>query len=380
MTPTDPSAGTGHPDEEVLAGTPYRFIRRLGQGGMADVFLVEHEGIRRAAVIKLLHQALADNPKALESARVEAHALAALDEPNIVQVLDFRQTARGRPFLVLEYLEGRTLREEINARGELPLSEALLLVRQALAAFIAVHRLGIVHRDIKPENLFVCTSAGKPLLKVLDFGVARIIPGVSPEAPAPPAILTETGTVIGTLRYLSPEAALGRRVDARADLYQIALVAYELVAGRGPFEEHSSDYVHAHTIEEPPPPSRFARQPIPTELDRVIMRALAKNPHERFGTAEEFAEEIDHIRALLENSQALETTLYSASRSDAEPALEPAPPAQTEASNPNVSLARERKRRKGERFGSVLASVVVALVTAVALTTLIAVVIARFPR
>ncbi|HWZ87507.1 MAG TPA: serine/threonine-protein kinase, partial [Polyangiaceae bacterium] len=232
-----------------------------------------------------------------------------------------------------------------------------------------------VHRDVKPENLFLCEELDKSItLKVLDFGLARVIPGISSEAPQPLALPTETGAVLGTPRYLSPEAALGKRVDHRADLYALALVFYELVAGRGPFDDSAGDYLTAHTLEDPEPPSRHAKQPVPAEVDAAILRGLLKNPEERYQSAQEFQREVERLWGLIQNSQALETTVFS---------LE-------ETGNRTASLRVRRDApataavapivvppRRTTRPALMVASVLVALITAAGITSLVAFFLSR---
>ena len=301
----------------TFPGTPYRALKRLGHGGMGEVFLVVHEEIGRQLVLKLLHRRFAGDAQILDRVRVEAHSLAQLHQSNIVQVTDFRVMQNGTPFLVMEYLLGRTLKEALRAQGAFVLPDALDFVHQALSGLVAVHALGIVHRDIKPDNLFLSEEVdGTITLKVLDFGIARVMPGVSAEGPQPLAIPTQTGAVIGTPRYLSPEAALGKRVDHRADIYSLALVFYEVLAGRGPFEHLKSDFLTAHSVEDPAPPSQYAKHPIPAEVDAVVLRGLAKNPSERYQTAAEFQREVERLWVLLNNSQGLETTVLAPERSN----------------------------------------------------------------
>jgi serine/threonine-protein kinase len=299
--------------DDVFAGTPYRVLQRLGQGGMAEVFLVMHEELGRQLVAKLLHRRLAGDAQLLDRVRVEAQSLARLEQANIVQVTDYRVTQNGTPFLVMEHLLGRTLREELRVRGSLSLFDALDFMHQALSGLVAVHALGIVHRDLKPENLFLSEEPdGTITLKVLDFGIARVIAGVSAQGPQPLAVPTQTGTVMGTPRYLSPEAAVGRRADHRADLYSLALVFYEMVAGCGPFEHLKHDFLSAHSAEEPAPPSRHAKRPLPAELDAAILRGLAKNPDDRYQTATQFQLEVERLfRLFNENSQGLQTTVFT---------------------------------------------------------------------
>ena len=225
--------------------------------------------------------------------RLEAQATCALSgHPNIVEIFDLGSTASGRPYLAMERLVGRTLKQEVKARGPLPAPEAIGIVIQVLAGLAAAHRTGLVHRDIKPDNLFLCEPGhdGARRVKILDFGIVKVLPG-GRRAPAPLAIPTAEGVAIGTPRFLSPEQAMGRPVDARTDVYAAGAVLFWLVAGRDPFShrEGLAELVHAHVMEVPPLPSSVAEQAIPLELDHVILRALAKRPEQRFPGAAEMA-------------------------------------------------------------------------------------------
>jgi serine/threonine protein kinase len=361
---------------------------------MGEVFLVVHEEIGRQLVAKLLHRRLVHDERLLDRVRIEAHSLARLHDPNIVQVTDFRLTQDGRPFLVMEHLLGRTLKEELVARGPLSLLDALDFMHQSLSGIVATHALGIVHRDVKPENLFLSEEIdGTITLKVLDFGLARIIPGISDEGPQPLTVPTDTGAVLGTPRYLSPEAALGKRVDHRADLYSLALVFYEMVVGFGPFEHLKHDFLSAHAVEEPAAPSRYAKRPIPAELDAAILRGLRKDPGERYQSASEFQSEVERLWGLLNNSQALQTTGFSpgerpdlrttgqlrrhpaplASRApNASPVSESFHPARGDAPVASLEVAAPRTRAT-----LILASAVVGLVTAIAVTCAIVALLMR---
>lgn len=277
---------------DPFAGTAYRALGRMGAGGMGEIFRVEHRNLGREFVAKILHRYLVEEPRLLERVRVEAQVLGRLDHPNIVSIAGFDRLLDGRPFIVMERLVGRSLAAELAARQRLPLDEAVRFTLELLSALGAAHSIGVVHRDIKPENLFVCREAGKPpFLKVLDFGVARVLPGAS-DAPAPPLPPTETGMVMGTPRFVSPEGAVGQRVDGRADLYATGLVLFIMIAGRGPFDDvlGNSGVLAAHANEKPPVLSKVAPEPIPHELDDVLARALRKEPSKRFQTADEFAQ------------------------------------------------------------------------------------------
>ncbi|XXY53924.1 serine/threonine-protein kinase [Sorangium sp. So ce269] len=290
--------------DTLLYGTPYRPVRRLGRGGMGEVIEAAHVGLDKPVVVKLLHRDLNREPRLVERMRVEAQSLARLAHPNLVTVTDFGRTAEGRTFLVMERLHGRTLREELAARGALPALEAIDLVTQTLAGLAAAHGAGIVHRDVKLDNLFVCDAdaQGRRMVKVLDFGIAKVVASAGDgRAPAPSLYQTEEGVVVGTPRYLSPEQASGEAVDARSDVYAAGVVLYTLLAGRGPFEHVRPvhELLRAHASEVPAPPSRYAPRPVPPELDRAIMRALEKRPELRFPSAAAFAAELSRIAAAL---------------------------------------------------------------------------------
>jgi len=281
----------------LFYGTPYRLIRPLGEGGMGAVFLVEHVELGRECVAKVLHARFAGDAHLIDRMRIEAQSLGRLHHPNVVQITGFGTTHDGRPFLVMEWLQGRPLSDELEVRGQIPPKEALPLAVQLLSGLSAAHAIGLVHRDIKPDNLFLCDEpTGGCTLKVLDFGVARVLPNAPEGAPDPLVIPTGTGMVVGTPRYVSPEGATGKRVDARADIYAAALVLYNMLAGRGPFDHlHGDALLAAHAFQNAEPPSRYARTRIPESLDAAIQKALSKSPEHRFQSALEFKSELERI-------------------------------------------------------------------------------------
>jgi serine/threonine protein kinase len=283
------------PGDELFADTRYSTIRRLAAGGMAEVFLVLHREMGREFVIKVLHERLARSEELLDRMRIEAQTMGRLAHPHIVAVVDFGMTRQGRPFIVMERLVGRTLAAEVAARGALPPPEAVRYTLQLLSALEAAHAVGIVHRDIKPDNLFlVADPDGRLALKVLDFGIARVLPGFGDAAPRPLAVPTDTGLVVGTPRYVSPEGALGKRVDERADVYAAGLIFYLLLAGRGPFDHLRAEaqILRAHANVQPVAPSAAAgdAKRWPSLLDDIILCALRKNPDTRFQSAKQFGE------------------------------------------------------------------------------------------
>ncbi len=259
----------------------YRIRRKLGTGGMANVYLAEDEVLGRRVAIKILNDRHAGDDQFVERFRREAKNAASLSHPNIVSIYD-RGEAEGTYYIAMEYLDGRSLKELIVARGPAPIHLAVDYARQILAAIRFAHRHGIVHRDIKPHNVLV---DGEGRLKVTDFGIARA--GVSQ--------MTEAGSIIGTAQYLSPEQAKGAPVDQTSDLYSVGVVLYELLTGVVPFSGDTPVEIamkHLSTVPEPP---SAKRADVPRDLDLVVMRALAKDPSERYQSAEEMDADLRRI-------------------------------------------------------------------------------------
>jgi serine/threonine-protein kinase len=258
---------------DTLIDNRYRVIGRLGSGGMADVYCAEDLQLGRRVALKLLYRRLAADAAFVERFRREASAAASLQHPNVVQVFD-RGEWDGTSYIAMECLDGRTLKEIVRAEGPMAPRQAVDVVLQVLKALRFAHRRGIVHRDIKPHNVMM-DDEGR--VKVTDFGIAR----------AGASDMTETGSIMGTAQYLSPEQAQGRPVDARSDLYSVGVVLYELLTGRVPFDGESAVTVALkHVSEVPLPPSRLAGAVSPA-LDAVVLRALEKEPDQRFQNADE---------------------------------------------------------------------------------------------
>jgi serine/threonine-protein kinase len=289
--PAQPLPAAGTIAADPLAGSKYRVLRVLGEGGCAVVYEALHVELDKRFAVKVLKPLFIGDAMAMERMRVEAQALGKLRSPHIVDVSDLGRTEDGRPYFVMPCLVGRTLVEELRRRRYLPADEAIELVQQLLTGLGAAHRAGLVHRDVKLDNLFLCDEAGgRPVLKILDFGIAKVLPGAA--GPEPPGIRTQDGTVLGTPRFIPPEQALGREVGPPADLYGAGLVLYELLTGRDPFHQVTgfTPLLRAHVSEDAPPPSRIAPQPIELALDDVVMRALAKRPEDRYASAEELSD------------------------------------------------------------------------------------------
>jgi serine/threonine-protein kinase len=292
-------------DVDPFAGSVFSALERLGAGAMGEVYRVLHRELGREFVAKVLHERYAADRQMLDRVRVEAQALGRLNHPNVVSVTGFGVTRDGRPFLVMEYLRGRTLAAEVAARGALPAREAIRLTLELLAALEAAHAIGIVHRDIKPDNLFLVENPdGKRVLQVLDFGLARVLPRVASNALQPLSLPTSTGNVVGTPHFVSPEGARGKKVDERADLYSAGLVLYVLLAGHGPFDriKRVSRVLAAQASTKPKAPSLLASRPLPRPLDELVLLALRKDPDERFQSARLFSCALAQAEGSLDHS------------------------------------------------------------------------------
>jgi serine/threonine-protein kinase len=265
----------------------YRLERRLGAGGMGEVWVAHHAALRRDVALKILRpDPLGASPLAVSRFEREVRATTELVHPNTVRVFDYGVTDDGLWYYAMELLEGEHLGALVEREGPLPAPRAIHLVSQAARALAEAHAKGIVHRDVKPENLFVTTPAGETdVLKVLDFGIAKM--DVREDATR----LTGTGSVLGTPAYLPPEALRGEPLDARADVYQLGAVLYFLLAGAPPFETTNlAAMVTAHTNEPPVPPSAKRGAPIPPDVEAVVLRCLEKDPTRRYASGVELAQ------------------------------------------------------------------------------------------
>ena len=272
---------------DSLIGTVYddRYLlkRRIGQGGMANVYLGDDQTLGREVAIKVLSMRYAEDDQFVERFMREASSAARLNHPNIVQVYD-RGEANHTYYIAMEYVEGETLKDIILRDGALPDADLFEYTRQALHALRFAHRNGVVHRDIKPHNMMIDTEGR---LKIADFGIAR--------AGADQG-LTEGGSIVGTAQYLSPEQARGETVSASSDLYSIGIVMYEMATGKVPFEGDSPVNVALKHINEAVPRPSDERRSIPAPLEAVIVRALQKDPQQRYQTADEMLDDLEKAR------------------------------------------------------------------------------------
>ena len=253
-------------------GTPYRQLALIGAGGSARVYEVEHVSTKRRWVAKVLHESLVDDPKARERLLTEGRALAPFEHQNLVQVSDIDFLDDGTPFVVMERLEGGTLRVELKRRGALLPVEALRVAWGIASALDATHRQGIVHRDVKPENIHLqeCQD-GTRRVKLIDWGLAKFLDiGVERKFEMP-KIRTRENVAVGTPHYMAPEQARGEEVDGRADIYALGVVLYEMLTGVGPVGNAQRS-----------PPSTHSDGGLPRFLDQLVMKAMAEHPEARF--------------------------------------------------------------------------------------------------
>ena len=272
----------------TLVDGRYRILRRIGSGGMADVYCAEDSHLGRQVAIKVLHRRFAQDQEFVERFRREAKSAAGLNHPNVVGVFD-RGEHEGTYYIAMEFLTGRTLKDIVTAQAPLPQERVIDIGTQILQAAGFAHRHGVIHRDFKPHNVIV-DDLGHA--KVTDFGIAR----------AGASEMTETGSIMGTAQYLSPEQAQGHAVTATSDIYSIGVMLYEMLAGRLPFEGDSAVAVALkHLSEQPPPISQF-RPDVHPALEAVVMAALAKDPAQRWQSAEDLAAGLEAARAQIESA------------------------------------------------------------------------------
>jgi tRNA A-37 threonylcarbamoyl transferase component Bud32 len=325
----------------TVIGERYKLERVIGEGGMSAVYAAEHVHMHKKLAVKILTAEMSDVPEAVARFKREAQAASRIEHPNIVAATDFGELPDGSFFLVLELVEGPALRDAIAA-GPLPAARALHIARQIADALARAHSLGIVHRDLKPENVMLAEKDGAAdVVKILDFGMAKMAPKDLSRSVAAP--LTQVGLVYGTPAYMPPEQAMGAAVDARADLYALGVILFEMLAGHRPWDDEDKTALLRKHISEPVPPVPNA----PPQLEAMVHKLMAKQAGDRYATADEVVAAID----ALPPADAPEAsfvpplkTLPLAAAAAPAPAAQPPPPAPGAQPPPPGWFERARSR------------------------------------
>jgi eukaryotic-like serine/threonine-protein kinase len=281
----------------------YKIIEMLGQGGMGTVYKAEHVLMNRTVAIKILHSQSLTDPSAVERFKREAQLASKLSHPNAITLHDFG-IEEGSPYLVMEYVEGKTLGRIVASDGMLSTQRIVAILSQVCTALAEAHRQGIVHRDLKPDNIMVTLREdGTETAKLLDFGLSKVIGAENVN-------LTQTGMVVGTPKYMSPEQTRDQALDARSDIYSVGVILYELLSGRAPFVAQDKVDLLVKHLHEEPAPLDFTKDgaAIPQALAQVARKALSKEPEKRQQNMEQFINELEQAASTVEKSAADSTT------------------------------------------------------------------------
>ena len=286
----------------TVLGDRYKVVRLIGEGGMGAVYEGEHAHMHKRLAIKVLHPEMSRLPEVVARFEREAMAASHIDHPNVAAATDFGKLDDGSFFLILEYVEGTSLRDRV-ARGPLDVRSALHITRQIASALGRAHPLGIVHRDLKPENVMLVLREGDAdFVKVLDFGIAKVpVADLAPKSTAAgKSALTQLGMVYGTPEYMAPEQALGQEVDARADLYSLGVMLYEMLAGKRPFENESKVTLLGMHVTSPVPKitEKAPDVSVPADVEAIVYRLLEKESKKRYASARELVETIEKALGL----------------------------------------------------------------------------------
>ncbi len=273
----------------------FRIVEKIGKGGMGAVYRAEQPDMNRYVAIKILHSRYLSRSDLVSRFRREARAMSQLSHPNTARVFLYGQLDDGACYFVMEHLVGQNLAQIVRAEGAMAPERAIRIMVQVCGALEEAHQAGIIHRDLKPENIFITTQGGiRDFPKVLDFGLAKVT-----ERQMRPGsmVLTQQGMVFGTPEFMSPEQAHGKTLDARSDIYSLGIILYELLTGKLPFDaKQPIEYIQLHANATPIPLSKRLREAsFPPGLEQVVMKALAKNPADRYASAAEFAIALDGV-------------------------------------------------------------------------------------
>ena len=331
-----------------LIGGRYEIEELVGTGGMSSVYRARDSVLERRVALKILHEHFSADPEYVERFRREARAIARLNHPNIVTVID-RGEFGNRQFIVFEHIPGENLKEVVEREGQLPVAQALALTHQIARGLAFAHQHGVVHRDVKPQNVLLDESG---TAKVTDFGIARSLdPGEE---------LTQTGTLLGTSDYIAPEQASGEPIDARSDQYSLGVLLYELLTGEVPYPADSFMAVAMRHLRDPVPSVRERRRDVPDRVDKIVARAMAKRPADRFPSTEAMMGAIE---------DALADTGEGTGRNEATGVH-----SRVERPSPSRSAARPgpRRRQRRRRFAPLLLALLVVGAGAIALGLILA--------
>jgi serine/threonine-protein kinase len=331
-----------------LIGGRYEIEELVGTGGMSSVYRARDSVLERRVALKVLHEHFSADPEYVERFRREARAIARLNHPNIVTVIDRGEFGK-RQFIVFEHIPGENLKQVVEREGQLPVAQALALTHQIARGLAFAHQHGVVHRDVKPQNVLLDESS---TAKVTDFGIARSLdPGQE---------LTQIGTLLGTSDYIAPEQASGQPVDARSDQYSLGVLLYELLTGEVPYPADSFMAVAMRHLRDPVPSVRDRRPDVPDRVDEIVARAMAKRPEDRFPSTEAMMAAIE---------AALADTGEGAGRNEATGVL-----SRFERPSPGRSAARPgpRRRQRRRRFAPLLLALLVVGAGAIALAVILA--------
>jgi eukaryotic-like serine/threonine-protein kinase len=324
MRAQDPFIG-----RDILDGQ-FQILQKVGSGGMGAVYKALQPSMNRMVGIKILHPKLANRKDLVSRFRREARAMSHLTHPNTVKVFLYGELDDGSLYIIMEFLEGKNLNQTVRSEGAFPYQRALPVLIQACGALDEAHKMGIIHRDLKPENVFLCQQGGmKDYAKVLDFGLAKV---TEREMRPGSIILTQEGMVFGTPEFMSPEQAQGKVLTAGSDIYSLAVILYEVLTTKLPFEAKTAmDYIQAHVTAKPIPIAERTGKEFPPLLWPVIARALSKEPEERFASAADFA---TAMQAVLAGATELPASLAPA------PPPTPEPPTPVIVSTPQPASSR----------------------------------------
>jgi serine/threonine protein kinase len=285
----DANAGAPYPPNTML-DEKYRLDQLLEVGGMGAVYLGTHTKLQKQVAIKVLRRELADMPAMIERFQREAVSASRIGHENIVNVSDLGTARDGAPFLVMEYLHGQTLGQRIRQAGAMPIGLASAITREILAAIAAAHSAGIVHRDLKPENVFLVRGSRGESVKILDFGISRVLEAQGEGD----GRLTHTGQVMGTPYYMAPEQAAGRTdISGAVDVYATGVILYEMLTGVVPFAAGNYNTIIYKVLSGQYEPLSSVRVGVPGELESIVNRAMSLQPEDRYGSADEFADVLE---------------------------------------------------------------------------------------